>query len=537
MNIEEELKKIVANSLDIDIAFNDIEIEKPKIASYGDYSCNIAMKLYKTLGKNPKELAEDIKSKISSPLIDNIVIANPGFINFFINKSYMFDVIKRIITLNEDYGRNNLGNNKKINLEFVSVNPTGSIHLGHTRGACYGDSLCNVLKFCNYDVTKEYYINDAGNQMNNMALSIIERYKELKKMPFCLGDNYYYGKEIIDVAQKMVDENNPSYDKFDVETFKKYGLNEFLSAIKSDLEDIGVFFDVWTSEQKLRDDGQVLEALNKLKSLGYTYMKDNALYLKTSEFGDEKDRVIVKSDGSYTYFTPDIAYHLNKLNRGFDYLIDVLGADHHGYVNRLKASVTMLGGESDKLSVSLVQMVRCIKDGVEYKISKRTGKTVTLNDLINESGKDAIRYFFVSRSIDTQMDYDLDLANENSNNNPVYYVQYAHARICSILREHDFSLKNDYVFETINSKSAYNVLSKLEDFPKVIEKSAIKHAPHLITNYVYELSSLFHSYYGSEKIITDDEKYTYERIMLIKAVKIVIANALKLIGVTAKERM
>lgn len=352
-----------------------------------------------------------------------------------------------------------------------------------------------------------------------------------------MEENYYYGKEIIEVAQKMYDEKKDGYLTSDIKVFWKKGLEYFLGGIKKDLANIGVNFDVWTSEQELRDRNLVEEALSKLTSLGYTYEQDGAIFLKTTLFGDEKDRVLVKQDKSYTYFMPDIAYHLDKLNRGYDKLIDVFGADHHGYVSRLKASVTMLGQDADKLSVLLIQMVRAIKNGEEYKISKRTGNTITLNDLVEESGKDAIRYFFTSRSMDTQMDFDIDLAKKNSNENPVFYVNYAHARICSILRNQDYALKEDYKFETIDSETAYNVLEKLNEFKKVVKKSALKKEPHLITNYVYELATVFHSYYSEEKIVTDNEKYTYERIMLIKAVKIIIANSLKLIGVAPAERM
>ena len=537
MNIELELKNLIKNVLNDKVELEEIVIEIPKEKVNGDYSSNVAMKCCKKIGKKPLEIAEYIKNNISSDLILNIEIKNPGFINFFVNKTYLFDELKNIIKKQDNYGRNTSGENKKINIEFVSVNPTGTIHLGHARGACFGDSLANILSFNGYDVTREYYINDAGNQMNNMALSIYERYKELCGLDSCMQENYYYGKEIIDVAKKMYEEKKDGYLNSDIKIFWKKGLEYFLGNIKKDLENINVKFDVWTSEQDLRDRHLVEEALEKLINLGYTYEQEGALFLKTTLFGDEKDRVLVKQDGSYTYFMPDIAYHLDKLNRGYDKLIDVFGADHHGYVSRLKSAVTMLGQDSDKLSVLLIQMVRAIKNGEEYKISKRTGNTITLNDLVEESGKDAIRYFFVSRSLDTQMDFDIDLAKKNSNDNPVYYVSYAHARICSILKNNNYSLKEDYKFETINSEAAYNVLEKLNEFKKVVKKSAEKRSPHLITNYVYELATLFHSYYSVEKIVTNDEKYTYERIMLIKAVKIIIANSLKLIGVEAPERM
>ncbi len=537
MNIELELKKIIKTALNIDIDLEDIEIEIPSIKEHGDFSTNIAMKLCKKLSKSPIEIANAIIGNINSDLIESVTIAGPGFINFFVKKDYLLENIKEIIKQGSSYGKSSIGNNEKVDLEFVSVNPTGIIHLGHARGACYGDSLANILSFAGYDVTREYYINDAGNQMTNMANSIKERYKELCGLESDMKEDYYKGQEIIDIAKTMYEEKKDGYLTEELEVFKKRGLDVFLNQIKEDLEEIGVSFDIWTSEQDLRNRNLVEDAVQKLKELGYTYELDNATFLKTSEFGDEKDRVIIKTDGSYTYFMPDIAYHLDKLNRGYDKLIDVLGADHHGYVARLKAAVTMLGGDSSKLSVPLIQMVRAIKDGEEYKLSKRTGKTITLSDLVKDAGNSAIRYFFVSRSIDTQMDFDIDLATAKTNDNPVYYVQYAHARICSILKDNSIEIPQNYKFETINSEIAYNVLAKLDEFKKVIERSAIKKEPHLVVNYVYELASLFHSYYGKEKIVTEDEKYTKERIMFITAVKITIANALRLIGVASPERM
>ena len=538
MNIKDNLKKLIAESLDNEISIEEIIIEVPADKKNGDFSSNVAMKSCKKLNKKPLEIAEIVKNNIKDELIEKIEIAGPGFINFFVNKNYLLENIKKVLGEKENYGKSNIGGSKTVDLEFVSVNPTGVMHLGHTRGACFGDSLGNILSFAGYDVTKEYYINDAGNQMINMAKSIKERYKEICGLPSQMEENFYYGNEIIEIAKKMYEDKQEGYLDADLEVFKKIGLNTFLNKIKEDLLTIGVKFDVWSSEQALRDNGKVERALKKLKDLGYTYEKEGATWLKTSDFGDEKDRVLIKTDNSYTYLVPDIAYHLDKIERGYDYLIDVLGADHHGYIPRLKAAVTMLGQDANKLSVSIVQMVRAIKDKKEYKISKRTGKSITMIDMANEVGVDALRYFFVSKSLDTQMDFDVDLATTKSTENPVYYIQYAHARICSILNSYKVEeLTPDYKFETINDESAYNVLSKIYEFKETVEKSATKKEVHLITNYAYELANLFHSYYASEKIITDDEKKTKERIYLINAVKITIANALKLIGVTSPEKM
>ena len=538
MTIKQQLKALIKNSLDQDIDLDLIEIEIPAYKEHGDYSSNIALKLTKNLNKSPKDIAEIIKNNISYEIIDKIEIAGPGFINFYLKKDYLFENIKKVLNEKENYGKSNIGNNKKVNIEFVSVNPTGIIHLGHARGACYGDSLSNILSFVGYQVTREYYVNDAGNQIENMAKSIKERYKELCGLKPVMEEDYYYGNEIIDVAKIIYDEHKDTYLDESLETYKKIGLDHFIKQIKLDLKEAGIEFDVFTSEQEIRDKGLVEKSIAKLNELGYTYTLDDAIWLKTSKFNDEKDRVIVKKDGSYTYLLPDIAYHLNKLDRNFDYLIDVLGADHHGYVPRLKAAVTMLGKDPNKLEVPIVQMVRAIKDGKEYKLSKRTGKTITMRDLLNDVGIDAIRYFFIARSLDTQMDFDIDLATKKSNENPVYYIQYAHARICSILKNYQLEeLNNNYIFDTILSDSAYNVLAKIYEFKETVEKSAIKKEPHMITNYAYELANLFHSYYSSEKIITDDEKYTKDRLYLINAVKITIANALKLVGVSSPESM
>ena len=538
MNIKDNLKKLIAESLDNEISVEEIIIEVPADKNNGDFSSNVAMKSCKKLNKKPLEIAEIVKNNIKDELIEKIEIAGPGFINFFVNKNYLLENIKKVLGEKENYGKSNIGGSKTVDLEFVSVNPTGVMHLGHTRGACFGDSLGNILSFAGYDVTKEYYINDAGNQMINMAKSIKERYKEICGLPSQMEENFYYGNEIIEIAKKMYEDKQEGYLDADLEVFKKIGLNTFLNKIKEDLLTIGVKFDVWSSEQALRDNGKVERALKKLKDLGYTYEKEGAIWLKTSDFGDEKDRVLIKTDNSYTYLVPDIAYHLDKIERGYDYLIDVLGADHHGYIPRLKAAVTMLGQDANKLSVSIVQMVRAIKDKKEYKISKRTGKSITMIDMANEVGIDALRYFFVSKSLDTQMDFDVDLATTKSTENPVYYIQYAHARICSILNNYKAEeLTPGYKFETINDESAYNVLAKIYEFKETVEKSATKKEVHLITNYAYELANLFHSYYASEKIITDDKTKTTERIYLINAVKITIANALKLIGVTSPEKM
>ena len=484
------------------------------------------------------KIAEDIVNNIEeNDIIDTIKIANPGFINFYLKKDYLLSQINKIIDASKDYGRNNIGNNKKINIEFVSANPTGILHVGHARGATYGDTLARIMSYSGYDVTKEYYINDAGNQMNNLGISIKERYKELCGKECNLPEDGYHGQEIITLAQSIYDEYKDTKLNEGIEYFRSWGLEKLLDQIKKDLDDYRVHFDVFTSEQSLYDKHLVDDTLNILKNNNECYIAEDALWLKTSEYGDEKDRVLVKSDGNYTYLTPDISYHLDKINRGYEEVIDVLGADHHGYINRLKAAITMLGKNSDIIDIRILQMVRLIKDGQELKLSKRTGKTITLTDLVNEIGVNATRYFFASRSLDTNMDFNLDLALKQSNENPVYYIEYANARICSILKNYKKKQEKHDKYTTLDNELAYIILSKLLDFEDVVISASQRKEPHLIANYVYDLATLFHSYYTQEKIITEDELATEERINLIVAIQIVIQNALDLLGIIPREEM
>ena len=410
------------------------------------------------------------------------------------------------------------------------------MHVGTARGAAYGDALSRIMKFAGYNVTREYYVNDGGNQINNLGMSIRARYENMCGLPLNMPEDGYYGNEIISIAEKIYDEYKEQKLNEDIEYFTSLGVETLLNRIKTDLKDFRVEFDVWSSEKKIRESGKVEEVLKKLEDEGNTYIKDDALWLKTTKYGDDKDRVLVKSDKTYTYLVPDIAYHLDKLNRGFDNLIDVFGADHHGYVTRLKSSIEALGYDKDKLDIKLLQMVKLVRDGEEVKMSKRTGKSVTITELLEEVGINASRYFFATRSLDTQMTFDISLATKKSTENPVYYVEYAHARICSIIND----LKKDFKinkFETINSEYAIDLIKKVYEFKNVVEMSAKKQLPHLITNYVYDLATLFHTYYAHEKIITEDEKYTNERLKLITAVKITIKNALNLIGVESLEKM
>ena len=540
MSIKEEIKQIIAKSLDsLNIEYNsdEIIIDTPKLENNGDYSTNIALILTKKLKKPPLEIANLIKENINSNIFAKVEIASPGFINIYLKKERLYQEINKILTEGKNYGKNNLGNNKKILLEYVSANPTGTLHIGHGRGATYGDNLSRIMSYCGYDVTREYYINDAGNQMNNLGISIKERYKELCNLPFNIPEDGYHGKEIVAIAKTIYDSYKEEKLTEDIEYFKQVGLNVLMQQIKKDLDNYRVNFDVFTSEQSLYDKGEVENVLNQLKKNNDCYIKEDALWLNTSKYGDEKDRVIVKNDGNYTYFLPDIAYHVNKIKRGYQELIDVLGADHHGYINRLKASLEILGYDSSILNVKILQMVRLLKDGEEVKISKRTGKTITLNDLIDEVGINATRYFFASKSLDTQMDFDLSLAVKNSNENPVYYIEYANARIASLLNNYKKEIAAKEEYKTIEEPLAYTIMNKLLKFTDTIIVAAKKQQPHIICNYVYELTSLFHTYYSSTKFITDDEEYTNDRIALLSAIKIVINNSLNLIGIIPREQM
>lgn len=543
MNLKEQIKEMIKSALnELYIKFDpkNIVVEVPKKREQGDFSTNIAMQLTKVLKDNPKNIAEKIVEVLSKNTneIKTIEIAGPGFINIYLNDEYVFSGISNVIKQGENYGSSSIGKKEKVDIEFVSANPTGILHLGTARGAAYGSNLANIMSFAGYDVTKEYYINDAGNQIINLGISLKERYKGLCGLEENMPEDGYYGSEIIDIAKTIFDKYGNSKLDEDLEFFKKVAVDYLLNIIKTDLSNFGVTFDVWTSEKSIRAKGRIEESLKILDEKGLVYKKDNATWLKTTVYGDDKDRVLIKTDGSYTYLVPDIAYHLDKFDRGFDYLVDVFGADHHSYVSRLKASIEALGYDKDKLEVRLLQMVRLLRDGEIVKMSKRTGGNITISELVGEIGKDAARYFFATRSLDGQMDFDINLALKKSSENPFFYVGYANARICSILKdakEKNIDICTD-IKEAIDIDSKA-LLLKVYEFTEVLASAALKKEPHLITNYVYELASMFHNYYGKHKILTDDIKMSEKRLGLIKTVGITITNALRLIGVKAPEKM
>ena len=521
---------------DINVENENIVIEIPKNKENGDYSSNIALKLAGKLNKKPADIANEIINKISEDWLEKVEIAGPGFINFYLKKDYLLENINTVISLNEKYGSNTLGQNKKVNIEFVSANPTGILHMGNARGGAYGDSLARIMSFCGYDVTKEYYLNDAGVQTDKLAKSIYSRY-----LTFCGIDNKfpeegYPGKEIIDIAEIIFDEYQDKLVDNDLSFFKEKGVEFLTKQIFDDLKEYRINYDVITSEKSIYKKYPLERVIEELDNNGYIYKKDGATWFKSSELYDDMDHVLVKSDGTNTYLLPDIAYHKDKYERGFDYLIDVLGTDHHGYVSRLKSAIKALGYDDKALEVKLLQLVRIVEKGQVVTMHKRSGNIITLKNLIDEVGVNAARYFFSKSSLDTQMDFDIELAKSKTNDNPVYYVGYAYARICSILRKYP-ELKTAEEYTTIKEEPAYDLLACVYNFPEVVIMSCNKKMPHLITNYVYDLASLFHTYYEKCRVICDDEKQTIENLNLIKSVKITLFNALNLIGVEPDERM
>lgn len=520
-----------------------IVLEIPKDKNFGDYATNIAMRLARVARKAPLVIANEIVENLDLNKMhtSNISVAAPGFINITIDLTYLSNIINKVILEQSNYGNLTIGNGENICLEYVSANPTGYLHIGHGRGAAYGASLANILKKAGYLVNREHYVNDAGNQITNMAKSVYARYIELYGRPLDLPEDGYYGKEIITVAEEFKKQYGDKYlDNFDLNLFRKFGTHHLLNNLKKDLKSFNVEFDTWFSETSLYEEGAVINVLNLLKEKGYTYEQDGALWLRTTDYNDEKDRVIVKSDSSYTYLLPDIAYHANKLSRGYTHLIDILGADHHGYIDRLHAAVSMVGGNSNLIDVEILQMVRVLENGEEVKMSKRSGKAITLIDLVNEVGTDALRYFYVEKSLSTHMDLDLGLMKQKSTDNPVYYAQYAHARIAGIFEKWHNAGKDFKPVENFNTLDLNKIKSlclTLMQYPSVIEEAATKRLVHKLPQYIYQLSSELHSFYNDEKVITEDELEVLEKLTVLKAVQIVLKDALALIGVSAPDKM
>ncbi|MEH7402360.1 arginine--tRNA ligase [Gottfriedia acidiceleris] len=556
MNTLEQVKSRLKNEIEAAVIkaglateeqLPQVVLESPKDKAHGDFSTNMAMQLARVAKKAPRMIAEELINSFdqSKASIKKVEIAGPGFINFYMDNSYLTDLIPTIIKSGNEYGQTNFGNGEKILVEFVSANPTGDLHLGHARGAAFGDSLCNILDKAGYEVTREYYINDAGNQINNLTFSVEARYMQALGMDKEMPADGYHGADIIEIGKTLAAEfgdryvNEPEEARY--KFFREYGLKLEMEKLQRDLRNFRVEFDVWYSETSLYQNGKVLEALDDLNQRGETYEEEGATWFRSTTYGDDKNRVLIKSDGSYTYLTPDIAYHRDKLSRGADKLIDILGADHHGYIPRMKAAIQALGYNADTLEVEIIQMVQLYQDGEKVKMSKRTGKAVTLRDLMEEVGTDATRYFFAMRGCDSHLDFDMDLAVSKSNENPVYYSQYAHARVCSILRQGEemgivYNGEADY--SLVSSEKEYELLKKLGEFPGAVSLAASKRTPHHITNYVFELAGTFHSFYNAEKVLdAENVEKSKARLALMKAVQVTLQNALALVGVSAPEKM
>lgn len=520
-----------------------IMIEIPKDKEHGDYSSNIALRLTKELKLPPQAIALKLKAYLEKNSIFNkIEVAGPGFLNFFLVNEEISSIIYKILNDGLNYCKVSKKRNEKIMVEYVSANPTGDLHLGHARGAAYGDSLTRILKFAGYDILREYYVNDAGNQIKVLGESLYQRYLEALDLPFDIEKIGYQGKDVSNIAKQIAKEIGTKYvnDESDEKElyFKKVGKDLELEKIKKDLLLYRVEFDHYQSELDLYKENKVSNVLNELKNSEYTYLKDGALWLKTTLFEDDKDRVLVKSDGTYTYLLPDIAYHKDKFDRGYDELLDILGADHHGYLARLRASMKILGYNPQKLNFKIIQMVRLIENGNEVKMSKRTGNAVTIKELCDDVGVDVARYFFISKPIESHLDFDLNIARKKSNDNPIYYIQYAYARICSILNKTNIQYEIKESYSLLKEEKEILLIKELGNLKEIIDSICASKEVNVLANYVYKASQLFHSFYNDLKVIDENNiELTKERLALIKATQYVLKICLNLLGIEAKESM
>ncbi len=521
-----------------------VVLEVPPQKEFGDFATNFAMQAARSLKCNPRMVAQAVADNLNCAYIDKTEIAGPGFINFYLKQDWIYSLLSNILAQGDAYGNLQQENPEKIQLEYVSANPTGPLHVGHGRGAAVGSALANLMKAAGYDVTREYYINDAGNQIENLAASVNARYLALMGVECEFPENGYHGVDIIDTAKRIVKIYGDKFMQMEEEDrlheFKTLALKEKLAALKEDLQAFNVDFDVWFSEKTLHEEGRIKAACDYLLERGYMYEKDGALWLKSTEYGDDKDRVVIRDNGIPTYLAADIAYHRDKFERGFDHVINLWGADHHGYIARMKAAVGALGYKPEQLEVLILQMVSLYRNGELVKMSKRTGQSVTLNELIEEVGTDAARFFFIMRSIDSQLDFDLTLATEKSSDNPVYYVQYAYARICSILRqiaEENIAIDEKSPLTALTAEVEIDLIKKLGEYPELIAAAAKERAPHRVAHYVYELASLFHSFYNQCRILGVEPEVQQARLLLVVAVQHVLKHALNVLGISAPERM
>lgn len=550
-DISEKIKAAVRASVketfDLDADEKMVMAERPRDPKMGDYSTNIAMRLARTLHKKPADIAQEMLPALQKNLKEasSITVAGPGFINFVISETALSDCINEVLDAGEKYGTNNTGKGEKVLVEFVSANPTGDLHCGHARGAAWGDALCRILSASGYDVTREYYVNDAGNQITMLAESMYSRYCELFGVEYPLPEEGYHAQDIVDVAKKIKDKDGDKWLHKDssvwMEYFKDEGIEMKLDAIRKDLDLFRVHFDSWMHERFFYENNakRIHDVIDTLTEKGLTYEKDGAVWFKSTQFGDDKDRVLQKSSGLLTYLTPDIANHVYKFERGYDTLINLWGADHHSYVKRMRCALEALGYNPDKMIVDLIQMVRMVSNGEEVKMSKRTGNAITIRELCEDVGVDAARWFFVSKELNTQMDFDMDLAKQKTNDNPVYYVQYAYTRMFNILHKEGTPevVKKDQ-YDLLTDPKETELLKQISEFPDKVSDAAKQRAVNRICQYCYDLAKEFHSYYNSCRV-WDPEKpeLSAQRLCLVNACMITMQNALNLIGVSAPEKM
>jgi len=541
--IVDELERIL-NELGVDEKL-EIELEKPNNSDHGDLSTNTALKLSSILKRSPREIANDIteKGKWDDSKIAKVGIAGPGFINFTFAPSFWTGKLVNVLSFGEEYGKQKIGSGKKVNVEYVSANPTGLLHLGHGRNAAIGDTVSNLYEWLGYDVTREYYFNNAGNQMNVLVQSIYSRYMEQIGQEVEFPENGYHGEYVKQIAKELIDEYGEELKEGNFQdkiAIKKFGETWCFNRIKKTLNRMNIEQDVFYNEDSLYKEGKIKQVIKDLKDLNLVYEKDGATWLKLSEVGLEDDRVIVKSTGEPTYRLPDIAYHKEKFKRGFDKIIDVFGADHIATIPDVMAATKALGYDTDKIEVLIYQFVTLVKDGKQVKMSKRTGKSYTLDDLLDEVGEDIVRFFFVMRGNKTHLEFDLNLATENSDKNPVFYLKYAHARICSILKNIDNSeeLLNDYGnLDNLKEKEELDLIKSVLEFPEVIKTAADKCEPQVMVEYLRELASVFSSFYHNCKIKGEEIDLQKSRLHLANSVKVVLNNGLSILGIKAPESM
>lgn len=546
-HIYDLLTKSIENLKRENLEINNVEIiiESPKQKEYGDYATAVALQIAQKNKKPPRIIAEKIVENIEkSKFLKKIEIAGPGFINFFLSEEALWETL-RSIRKNLDELVKLSPKKNKIQLEFGSINPTGPMHIAHARGVTIGDSLANLFKRVGWKVEKEFYINDAGNQIDLLGESLYARYMQLLGYNYEVPEEGYHGNYLIDLAKELLNRKEEINSMSEIEKrkfFKEYALQKMLENIKTTLLNFGVEYDVWFSERTLHENGKIKEVLNILERNGYSYLKDGAIWFASTKFGDEKDRVLVKSDGKPTYFLADIAYHLNKIERGFDWIIDIWGADHHSHVTRLKGAIQALGYSREILEIILVQMVKLMKGTEEIKMSKRTGDFVTLQEVQEEVGKDPIRFFFLLRSPESQLDFDIDLAKKQSVENPVYYVQYAHARCCSILRNaeskgYNLSEIDKADLSLLKEEKEKELILTLLHYPEKLEDITRNLEIHQLPFYLLNLSTLFHGYYDSFKVLVEDKPLALARLALVDSIRIILKDALDILGVSAPDKM